>query len=131
MKLLLDTHFLIWLATEPKRINPAEQKLTRSTNTSVFVSVVSLWEVRIKWDSLDRQGRRKGTLDPIQAKAFANQNGVELVPLTPDVAIVPLEVEVANADPFDRMILTQAQQLGARLLTRDTKLRDHPLAFVA
>ncbi|WP_375427366.1 type II toxin-antitoxin system VapC family toxin [uncultured Sphingomonas sp.] len=130
MKLLLDTHFLIWLATEPHRLNPAERALTGNPSISIQVSVVSLWEVRIKWESLDRHGRRKGSIAPSDAIAFANENALTLVPLTPDMTILPLEIEVANADPLDRMILTQVQALGARLLTRDAKLRDHPLAFV-
>lgn len=130
MKLLLDTHIFIWLATEQQKLNDRERRVLRDPSAAIFLSAVSLWEIRIKWDSRDRHGTRKGKLDPLAALQLAKANSIELVALTPETAISALRVTVEHADPFDRLLLTQAQELDTRLLTRDSKLRNHPLALV-
>ena len=53
------------------------------------------------------------------------------IPLVPDIAATPLSVPIAHKDPFDMLLLVHAQELGMKLLTRDEKLRDHPLAHIA
>ncbi len=54
--------------------------------------------------------------------------GWTILPLTPDHAITPLDTPLAHTDPFDELLLVQAQVEGLRFLTRDSKLLDHPLA---
>lgn len=129
MRLLLDTHILIWMINEPEELNDRERRILLDPRTTPLLSVVSLWELRLKWDIINKRGERKGGLDPAEALGFANRNRIEVVPLTWETAVAGLPVPVANADPFDRMLLTHAQQIEAKLLTRDGKLRDHPLAF--
>lgn len=55
--------------------------------------------------------------------------GLEILPLDAETAATPLIIPIAHKDPFDEMLLVQAQQSGARLLTRDRPLLEHPLAF--
>lgn len=128
-KLLLDTHFVIWLATDNEKIRIAERDLLIRLGNEIHMSVISLWEIRIKWQALDRTGRPKGALDPQAALLFATHNNFKIASLNSRDVITPLDPPVAHRDPFDEMLLAHAQGLGARLLTRDRELIAHPLAL--
>lgn len=130
MKLVLDTHILIWMANTPHEIAAAEQRAINAAQ-SRHVSAASLWELRIKWRLRDRQGRRKGALDPAEAIAFIASNGIGVVPLEAADSLFALDPPIDHRDPFDEMLLVHAGRIGARLLTRDEKLRNHPLALSA
>ena len=128
MRLLIDTHVLIWLARSPDELSgPATDLLVRSS-TRAFVSSVSFWELRIKWNRTKPTARDE-LLDPLSAIAFAQQQGLELATLTPEDCVTSLDVRTRHRDPFDEMLLIHAQRLGAKLLTRDRQLLGHPFAF--
>ncbi|WP_066663259.1 MULTISPECIES: type II toxin-antitoxin system VapC family toxin [unclassified Sphingomonas] len=127
MRLLLDTHILIWLARAPDRLNTTESALVARRGTRVLISAVSIWELRLKWDR-SGETRRNELLDPQAALQFAEQVGFELKALTAADCATPLEAPLAHRDPFDELLLTHAQSLGARFLTRDRLVVDHPLA---
>jgi PIN domain nuclease of toxin-antitoxin system len=131
MKVLIDTHYLIWLATEPGQITSAEHALFDRVSGNLYVSPVSIWEVRLKWQAIDRDGRRKGVLAPDAAMQFSELAGLALVPLTGADCAETLDPVTPHKDPFDEMLLIHASQLGARFLTRDRILRRHPLALTA
>ena len=129
MKLLLDTHFLLWLMLRPVQISRLEQAEIESAE-SLHASVVSLWQIRIKWNSLDRHGHRKGEASPEDAMMFIDKSGMRLCPLTGADCIEPLHPSLDHKDPFDEMLLVHAQRLGARLLTRDRQMANHPVALI-
>lgn len=127
MRILLDTHYLLWATVFADRLTRAEQALIESSD--VVVSAVSLWELRIKWQIRNRHGERKGPVDPAELLDTARALGWEVVPLDADQATRSLAVPVAHRDPFDAQLLIQAQELGVKLLTRDGDLAGHPLAL--
>jgi PIN domain nuclease of toxin-antitoxin system len=98
-------------------------------DSDVHVSSVSIWELRLKWQKLDRHGRRKGTLDPDHALAYVVRSPIILAPLSGQDCAAFLPEPLAHNDPFDEMLLIHAQQLGAKLLTRDRLLLGHPLVY--
>ncbi|TPG10406.1 type II toxin-antitoxin system VapC family toxin [Sphingomonas oligophenolica] len=129
MNVLLDTHVLVWLIEAPGRFDRAERRILERAQHSTYISVVSLWEIRIKWESIDRRGRRKGSVDPRAALAFVRSSEIMIARLDEDIAVASLEAATANRDPFDELLLVHAQELRAKLLTRDGTLLDHPLAL--
>jgi PIN domain nuclease of toxin-antitoxin system len=129
VKLLLDTHYLVWLAREPSKLTAADHAFLTREGGELLVSPVSIWEIRLKWQVFDRNGNRKGMLDPELAMAFVEEGDMELVPLTGADCAAALDPPMPHKDPFDEMLLIHAQQLGARLFTRDRLLVDHPLAI--
>lgn len=129
MRLILDTHFLIWLAINPDEISVRERGILESGNWDLVVSPVSIWELRLKWQARDRHGVRKGVLSPAAGLAFVKAAPIDLVELTTQDFAAGLAVPIPHKDPFDEMLLIHAQQLGVRLLTRDDDLRRHPLAL--
>ena len=130
MRLLLDTHVLLWMIERPDYLSRKELELLGRAEER-FVSVISLWEVRMKHGTLDRDGQPKLAVSAVEANAFAMQQGIRLAPLTPADCIAPLSPPALHKDPFDAMLLVHADQLGARLLTRDRKLKAHPLVLIA
>jgi len=129
MKLLLDTHFLLWMIQDRERLSLAERQLLAREDAILLVSPIVIWEIRLKWNSIDRDGRPKGSLSPKAALDYIAQNAIEIAPLTAEHCAVPLDPPIPHKDPFDEMLLVHASQLGARLLTRDRLLIDHPVAI--
>jgi PIN domain nuclease of toxin-antitoxin system len=127
VRVLLDTHYVLWFTVLADRLTPAE--LAIADQHELVASAVSLWELRIKWDTMDRTGNRKGPTDPVDVAEGLARLGVEILPLTARQACTRLNHPIAHRDPFDEQLLIHAQSLGAQLLTRDRALLDHPLAF--
>jgi PIN domain nuclease of toxin-antitoxin system len=96
------------------------------------VSAVSIWEVRLKWHSLNRSGARKGPASASQVLQVLRTGAIaEFLPLTPEHASTELGTPLNHRDPFDELLLVQAQVEGFRLLTRDRKLTSHALSATA
>lgn len=127
MRLLLDTHIAVWAALDPDALMEAERTWMAGADTRLVLSAVAVWELRLKWHSLHVSGARKGPISPDAVVAFARSVDWELLPLTVAHATAGLLQPLGHKDPFDELLLVQAQQEGMRLLTRDAKLAGHPL----
>lgn len=130
MKLLLDTHIAIWAATDEMNLTPGERDLI-SLSTTPFVSAVSIWETRLKWNSFHLSGLRKGIIAPGTLLRFVEAMGWILLPLTARHAAIDLASPLPHRDPFDELLLVQAQVEGLHLLTRDKAFQGQPLARFA
>jgi len=128
MTLLLDTHIALWLVRDPSVLRPAE--LAAIEGSDSLVSAISLWELRLKWERMTASGVRKGPADPKDIRTGLDILGIGIVALTPDQAAASLQHPTPHRDPFDEILLIQAQELGARLLTRDRLLTGHPWALM-
>ncbi len=131
MSVLLDTHYVYALAANPDWLTEAERTFLGSYPDRFVVSVVSIWEIRLKWGALHASGERKGPLDPLQALRVLSGQPVRFLDLTPAHAAAVLAEPIPHRDPFDELLLVQAQQEGLRLLTRDRLLMGHGLAMGA
>jgi PIN domain nuclease of toxin-antitoxin system len=129
LKLLLDTHIAIWAGPEPDALTEAERRRMAGADTRLVLSAVAVWELRLKWHSFDISGRRKGPVGPAAVVAFAAAIDWELLPLMARHAAAQLAQPLGHEDPFDELLLVQAQEEGMRLVTRDTKLIGHPFAI--
>ncbi len=130
MRLLLDTHIAIWAALDPDALTEAERRRIANAGTPLVLSAVAVWELRLKWHSFHISGARKGPVEPAHVVAFAAAMDWELLPLTARHAAARLLQPLGHKDPFDELLLVQAQEEGMGLLTRDTKLTGHPFAVV-
>jgi len=130
LKLLLDTHIAIWAALDPTTLSKAESDLMARKGTTLVLSAVAVWELRLKWHSFHISGSRKGSIDPTAVVDFAEAIGWEFLPLTARHAAAHLTHPLKHKDSFDELLLVQAQEEGMRLLTRDFKLAGHPFALM-
>ncbi len=122
MKLLLDTHVLLWaVADAPQLTQPARALLTNPANTLHF-SAASLWEIAIK-RALDRDDFR---VDPVRLHHVLRENGYIELPITAAHALGLDTLPRLHKDPFDRMLLAQAAADGLTLVTSDTALGQYP-----
>jgi PIN domain nuclease of toxin-antitoxin system len=127
MKLLLDTHMLLWAAagTLPKE---AESMVTDGDNTLYF-SPASIWEIGIK-KSL---GRSDFTVDVEVLRQALLDNQYTEIPITSLHALAVNDLPPIHKDPFDRMLVAQAKAEGITLLTSDSLVRGYPgpVMFIA
>ena len=131
MKVLLDTSYIYNLVDAPSRLSQREQLVLTSRTIELYASAVSIWEMRLKWSALHASGARKSPHDPRDVLAALEDQDLVYLPLTMSHAARPLETPIAHKDPFDELLLVQAQEEGLRLLTVDRQLLDHPLALSA
>ena len=123
MKYLLDTHSLLWTVFEPDKLSAESQEIIINQSNIICVSLVSLWEISIK--------QNIGRLD-IPEKFFevVSQGGFELLSLTmaeiEQYRMLPLH----NRDPFDRMLIIQAQQQKLILITRDSEISKYDVEII-
>ena len=122
MQLLLDTHLLLWAVGEPERLDPAlVQMLEDPLNSPVF-SVVSLWELVIK-RSLDRPDFQ---VEPSLLRQGLLECGWRELSVQAHHVLALGQLPPLHRDPFDRLLLSQAQSDGLLLITADQQLAQYP-----
>lgn len=131
MRLLLDSHFCFWLALKPDAISAGELAAIVEPDNDIAFPSVAIWELRIKWEKRFVSGERKGEASPEDVLRYLRSAEILSVDLTSEFAAAALHIAMQHSDPFDRLLLTIAQETGRKLLTRDDKLRGHPLAYHA
>ena len=130
MKLLLDTHVLVWFATNRRKLKRREREALVDPSATLLLSTISLWELRAKTRAERRHGTRGLYLDPAGAIDFCIEADVAIEEMTlDDLLAAQLIPEPPHGDPVDEMLLVHARRLDAKLLTRDDKLLGHPLAY--
>ena len=122
MNLLLDTHVLLWAAGEPYRLPAKARSMIEDPTSELVYSAVSLWEVAIK-NSLGRDDFR---VDPrVLRRGLLEHNYTELV-VTGAHAVAVTTLPPVHKDPFDRLLVAQAQIEGMTLLTVDEVVGRYP-----
>ncbi len=122
MKLVLDTHYVYALAGAPVRLSRGEAWFLARRRSALRVSALSLWEIRLKWNARRASGARKGPAAPDMVRAMLQELGVPLLDFRPEHACGRLDPPLPHSDPFDEMLLVQAEAEGARLFSRDRSL---------
>ena len=122
MKLLLDTHLLLWAAGDPDRLSPAAQSLISDPENEPLFSSASIWEIAIK------HGLRRDVLqlDPRLVRRALLDNGYGELPITSDHAVAIDGLPPIHKDPFDRILVAQSIVEGITLLTSDPLVGRYP-----
>ena len=115
MKVLLDTHVLLWAAGEQARLARDARELIEDRDTELVFSAVSIWEVAIK----NGLGRDDFSVDPRLLRRGLLENGYTELAVTGSHAVAVDSLPPLHKDPFDRMLVAQAQVEGFLLLTAD------------
>jgi PIN domain nuclease of toxin-antitoxin system len=128
MSILLDTNYVCALAANPGWLMEVERTFLDSCPGRFVISGVSVWEIRLKWRPRHASGERNGQLDPQQALRVLSGQAVRFVDLMPVHAAMTWEKPIPHQDPFNELLLGQAQVEGLPLLTRDRVLAGYSLA---
>lgn len=119
MKILLDSHTFLWAAAEPARLSPRVQAALCEANNDLFLSVASCWEIAIKV----QLGKLQLRLSVEQLIADAESAArLRLVPIAMPVALAAARLPWHHRDPFDRLLVAQAQAEDMALATADERL---------
>jgi len=122
MKLLLDTHLLLWAASQPEKLSAAARKLLDDPRNELLFSAASLWEIAIK----ATLGREDFRVEPRLLRRGLLDNGYIELPITSLHAVSIDGLPSLHKDPFDRLLLAQAVSEGITLLTTDAQLARYP-----
>lgn len=121
MKLLLDTHLLIWAAESIERLPIGARALMANPENELLFSVASIWEIAIKRGlnrpdfQVDARMLRRGLID----------NGYCELPILSGHAVAIDALPPIHKDPFDRLLIAQARIEGITLLTDDATVAQY------
>ncbi|MFM9100268.1 MAG: type II toxin-antitoxin system VapC family toxin, partial [Cyanobium sp.] len=116
--LLLDTQLLIWAAYTPSKLSSSLASHLVDRRNDIRYSVVSLWEAAIK-ASL---GREDFQVDPSALRRGLLREGFQELPIDVEHVLAVRDLPLIHRDPFDRLLVAQAQRERLRLLTADRTL---------
>lgn len=123
LRLLLDTHVMIWALEAPGRLASKARAAIETEENKVFVSVVSPWELAIK-------GPREGLRLPDDLVPEMGRRGFDLLPVlfrhTEPIGSMPYH----HRDPFDRMLVAQAVVDGLTIVTADRKMTAYQVSLM-
>ena len=121
MKLLLDTHLLLWAADNIERVPTGARTLMADLGNELLFSVASIWEIAIKRGlnrpdfQVDARILRRGLID----------NGYRELPMLSEQVVAIDNLPSIHKDPFDRLLIAQATVEGITLLTDDTTIAQY------
>jgi PIN domain nuclease of toxin-antitoxin system len=122
VRLLLDTHLLLWASGPSERLPQIVARMLDDPENELIFSVASLWEITIK----HRLGRGDFQVEPRVFRRELLDNGYEELPITSEHALGVGLLPPIHRDPFDRVLIAQAVAEGIILLTSDPVVARYP-----
>jgi len=122
MKLLLDTHLLLWAASEPERLSVKAKAYFEDSQYELLFSAASMWEVTIK----NGLGRADFKVDARLLRRGLLSNGYGELPISGAHAVFVANLPPIHKDPFDRILVAQATVEDITLLTADGAVARYP-----
>lgn len=122
MRLLLDTHLLLWAANDSGRLSAKARRLINDPLNDLLFSSASLWEIAIK----NSQGKAGFQVDPRLLRRNLLDNGYSDLPISGEHAVAVDGLPPIHKDPFDRILVAQAMTEGITLLTVDSMVAKYP-----
>ena len=125
MKLLLDTHILLWAAQGSEQLSSKAKTLIEDPENQLYFSAASLWEIAIK----NKLGRADFKVDLAVLRRNLLDNGFEEIAINSAHAIGVDALPNIHKDPFDRMLIAQTAVEGITLMTADSLVAEYPVAI--
>ena len=128
MRLLLDTHVLIWAVQSPDLLGATARSAITASDAEVYASHVSLWEMANK--------RSIGRLDEIDRRAsdwfdhFVPRSGLRHLPISAAHVGAVEDLPRLHGDPFDRLLVAQARHDRLTMITRDSQVAQYDIDVV-
>ncbi len=122
-RVLLDTHALLWWLADHKSLGKNAREIISCARNTIYVSAATTWEISIK--------KAKGLLSaPDDIDGILNEEGFEPLPITTFHGERAGELPGIHRDPFDRMLIAQAQAEGLEILTKDTEFPEYGIKVI-
>ncbi len=127
MNLLLDTHIFLWLNSAPEKLPASAERACCDPTNKLFLSLVSPWEIQIK-QQLGKLQLQADLSDLIQTQR--NENNLQILPIELDHIYALSHLPYHHNDPFDRLLIAQAQVESMTLVTVDKKICQYDLKII-
>jgi PIN domain nuclease of toxin-antitoxin system len=127
MKLLLDTHVVLWAAGQPEKLSQSARTLLTTPENDLFFSVASMWEIVIKRGL----GREDFKVNPRRLRKMLTANGYIELSVDAEHVFTVETLPLLHKDPFDRLLLAQARTEGMLLLTVDASVLQYQESVLA
>jgi len=127
MKLLLDTHLLLWAAGQPEKLSASARDLLTTSDNILFFSAASIWEIVIKRGL----GREDFRVDPYRLRRMLIVCEYAELSVTAEHALMVDRLPLLHKDPFDRLLIAQARAEGMLLLTVDSSVSQYQESVLA
>lgn len=127
MKVLLDTHVIIWALTDSKLLSNEARNIISSRDNVIYCSTASLWEISIK----NQKFPERFPWNEKVISQYCTEAGFEILGINPNhvEAIRTLRIQpdssLVNYDPFDRMLISQAKSEGMKLISHDSNFENY------
>lgn len=119
MKLLLDTHIIVWSVAEPKRLAPRVRRALENRRNELWMSPVTAWELLLLFET----GRLRSDIPFDRWLAEATTAlALEEAPLVTEVVLAAREIALPHSDPADRLLAATARWYDLKLVTADERL---------
>jgi PIN domain nuclease of toxin-antitoxin system len=123
MRLLLDTHVWLWQGLAPERLGPRTRAVLEDRKNESFLSVASIWELAIK----DEAGKLELPVEfQVYIRTRLVKSEARVLEVSLDHLFVLKSLERRHRDPFDRLLVAQAQVEAMTLVTADERLFAYP-----
>ena len=122
MKLLLDTHILLWSADRPELLSRTARSLLANPDNTLFFSAAGIWEISVK----SALRRKDFPVDPSLFRRNLLDYGYIELPITSEHAVAVFSLPPIHKDPFDRILVAQTIVEGLMLLTHDARIAQYP-----
>lgn len=127
MRLLLDTHTLLWMQSRSQHLSSAAHEAIASTEHEIAFSTAGFWEIGIKV-SLGKLELSPGWAEDIPREM--SRNGVTWLPIAPAHVAAVASLPWHHRDPFDRLMIAQALREDMAVVTRDAVFSDYGIEVV-
>jgi PIN domain nuclease of toxin-antitoxin system len=122
VRLLLDTHLLLWAARPSPQLSSRARRLIGDPENELLFSVASVWEIAIKYG----RARDHFQVDPRLLRRALLNNGYRELAVTGEHAVAVADLPPLHRDPFDRILIAQSIVEGITLLTSDPRVAQYP-----
>ena len=122
MRLLLDTHLLLWAAIPSPHLSASARLLIDDRDNELLFSAASLWEIAIK----SALRRPDFPVEPLPFRRNLLNNGYGEIAVTGEHAVAVANLPPLHRDPFDRILVAQSLVEGIMLLTSDPRVAQYP-----
>lgn len=127
MRLLLDTHTLIWFDSEPSQLSAVCRSMLADRSNSLILSIASIWEMQVKC-----QAGRLNLRVPLSRliDEQSQNNGLEILPIQPQHVYALQKLPDVHRDPFDRIMIAQAIVENLLFVSKDSLVSQYPVQQV-
>ncbi len=124
MRILIDTHIFIWADLSPEKISASARRHLSDPQNTLTLSTASLWEMQIKL-AIGKLTLRLPLADLVREQQ--QNNGFEILPITLEHVVSLENLPFHHKDPFDRLLIAQAQSENLPILTADSVFDLYPI----